>query len=82
MNSRNGDRELKWLCFQYFGDVINESPLKSQAYLVTHTVNVAYEAMHLDETNALWSLTPIYLFSIASYWRKPLVRLEFAGELG
>ena len=24
MNSRNGDLELKWLCFQCFGDVIND----------------------------------------------------------
>ena len=55
--------------------------LKSQANLVTHTVHVAYEAMHLDETNALRSLPPIYLFSFASYWQKRLVRLEFAGEL-
>ena len=55
--------------------------LKSQAYLVTHTVHVAYEAMHLDERNALQSFPPIYLLSFASYWQKRLVRLEFAGEL-
>ena len=55
--------------------------LKSQAYLVIHIVHVAYEAMHLDETNALWSLPSIYLFSIAICWQKRVVRLEFAGEL-
>ena len=55
--------------------------LKSQAYLVTHTVHVTYEVMHFDETNALRLLPPIHFFSIASYWQKRLVRLEYAGEL-